>query len=127
MSEHTPGPWTIRGIQSSGLSIMAHVEIGKEDMSGGQLQPIYEVSIKPHLQIGDDGRVHMDLTYESWRQFPSIDFQEMQKANARLIAASPDLLAACRAALEDCQSDDWAESGLGKQLQAAIAKAEGES
>jgi len=54
-------------------------------------------------------------------------FTDEEKANARLIAAAPDLLAACRAA-----GDAIFDTRLGKdelalltQLGAAIAKAEG--
>jgi predicted nucleic acid-binding protein len=44
-------------------------------------------------------------------------------ANARLIAAAPDLLASCRAALNDRQYKDW--PGIADLLIAAVAKAEG--
>ena len=44
-------------------------------------------------------------------------------ANAALIAAAPDLLAACRAALHDRMFKDWPE--IATLLRDAIAKAEG--
>lgn len=44
-------------------------------------------------------------------------------ANARLIAAAPDLLAAAKLALDDCC--DLIQTGAGNALEAAIAKAEG--
>lgn len=52
------------------------------------------------------------------------------EADARLIAASPDLLAACKAALECCGSaDHW--NGKTREfllmMQAAVDKAEGRS
>lgn len=50
-------------------------------------------------------------------------------ANARLIAAAPELLAACQHALEDLQTLDAADSkvcGILPELRAAIAKATGD-
>lgn len=46
-------------------------------------------------------------------------------ANARLIAAAPDLLAACKRAEAAYGAGNWAGEEIGEQLQAAIAKAEG--
>ena len=91
---HTKGQWEIQNIPSHGLEICAKVDIGKEDMSGGVLQPIYAVSLKPSLSVDDNGAVTMMVCYESWRQFPSINFKEMQEDNAHLIAAAPELLEA---------------------------------
>ncbi len=52
-------------------------------------------------------------------------------ANARLVAAAPDLLAACVKACtymeEDVNHFGWLENEITKQLQAAIDAAEGES
>ncbi len=45
-----------------------------------------------------------------------------REANAHLIAAAPELLAACEAALD---RDDVADCELGDMLRAAIAKAKG--
>lgn len=45
--------------------------------------------------------------------------------DTQLIAAAPDLLAACKAALADCEEDGYENSPLGLQLKAAIASAEG--
>jgi len=46
----------------------------------------------------------------------------MRDANASLIAAAPDLLEACRAAL--CR-DDIADDEIGDVLRAAVKRAEG--
>ncbi len=101
MSEHTPGPWTadrwrapLNGM--NGWSIRPH---RPEDggMTGHQVAVIYDdLTIKP---MGE----------------PS--------ANARLIAAAPDLLACLKAAAQD-----FAIMRYGKRMpewDAAIAKAEG--
>ena len=80
----TPGPWELRHEPSHGIEIWAPVNIGG---GPGQevLQPIYRASIKPSLEVGDDGQVYAMIAYEDWRQFPSPDFKAMQLANARLI------------------------------------------
>jgi hypothetical protein len=52
---------------------------------------------------------------------------ECQEANARLIAAAPDLLEACQTLATLLDTDDWIATGRlsVKQAQAAIAKATG--
>ena len=100
MSGHTPGPWEVRPTRADTQEVFAAVNIGTDE-EGGILQPIYDISLHPSLMVGrDDGLVYAMLTYESYRQFPSVDFKEMQRANARLIAAAPDLLEAAKAAVE---------------------------
>ena len=47
------------------------------------------------------------------------------EANARLIAAAPDLLAACEVALDAMLAHDFGTLSLCPQLRAAIAKARG--
>jgi len=52
----------------------------------------------------------------------------VERANARLIAAAPDLLAACKVALDRIGSDiesPHLRTADGDQLRAAVAKAEG--
>ena len=127
--KHTPGPWEIKNVPSAGIGIFAKVDIGKSDMSNGVLQPIYNVSVKPMLQVQDDGMVVAQLCYESWRQFPSTNFKEMQEANARLIASAPELLKALKRFVESspcsngCKKDDMTcDTQFAKYV---IAKAEG--
>lgn len=45
-------------------------------------------------------------------------------ANARLIAAAPDLLAACKGLIENIDNPDWSDID---KIRAAIARAEGAS
>lgn len=120
MKKYTPMPWEVKEIAGAGIEIFAKVDIGKEDMSGGVLQPIYNVSLTPSLHVGRDGIVRAMISYESWRQFPSINFQEMQKANAYLIASAPELLEACKMALQYISE----EKTVYKIIQEAITKAE---
>ena len=47
--------------------------------------------------------------------------------DARLISAAPDLMAACKLALELLPNQGCAELGCAEKLRAAIAKAEGRS
>lgn len=91
----TQGEWTVKDADSAGLEIFAEVNLGKDE-NGGVLQPIYNVGIRPSLMVDKNGKVTMMIAYESWRQFPSINFQEMQKANANLIAAAPDMYEALK-------------------------------
>lgn len=46
-------------------------------------------------------------------------------ANARLIAAAPELLEACKYFAADPMPDDWSIDEVGRRIRAAIAKAEG--
>ena len=51
---------------------------------------------------------------------------EINEANARLIAAAPDLLEACRNALQERLARCDGQDSLSRQLAEAIAKAEGD-
>ena len=127
MNKHTRGPWEVRTRHEYAHEIFAAVNIGTDE-EGGVLQPIYDISLRPSLMVGrEDGLVYAMLTYDSDRQFPSIDFREMQKANAYLIAAAPDLLEAAKLAFEcvGYVTDGEQTRVVCEALRAAIAKAEG--
>ncbi len=92
----TPGPWVLSENTNSGCAIEASVAIGvsrieqeQAAQKGENIQPIYHVDIKPLLSVNEDGGVTVQLVYESWRQFPSVDFKKMQKANCDLMLQSP--------------------------------------
>lgn len=99
MTKHTPGPWWVGTGTSDQLGPVLAI-VRKEESCGAAIAVIDTVT-------GD----------------------EVSQENARLIAAAPDLLAACIQAvteLEDCcttPSDDW---DFYEKLKAAITKAEGE-
>lgn len=75
---HTPGPWKAKRVDS--------------------FHPYHEI-------VTVDYDVQVARVYETPDSMDSIDPQG--KANARLIAAAPDLLAACRDALSIFGAPDW--------------------
>jgi hypothetical protein len=92
MSEHTPGPWSFMDTSSWSL----------EQRSNGPSSVCH---------VGDFTIVTDD---------PSYEFHGTDEADARLIAAAPELLATCKLALdafEKRHAIDW------DVLEAAIAKA----
>lgn len=94
MSTHTPGPW--------------RKPLAKEDYAGACV-------------VRDDGYIVADCNVFGGDGAPSA--QECE-ANARLIRAAPDLLAACKSALERIDGMNEA-MGVVDELRAAIAKATG--
>lgn len=105
MSKHTPGPWSVDGVWRTG-----GLAIGATDTADGQLFQVCEV-------FGIDHETHHD---------------ERSHANANLIAAAPDLLAALKAVRTQYIDDhsiaipeEQHTDQLLVQIDAAIAKAEG--
>ena len=106
---HTPGPWTAVDVVGSGWEIKAMVP---------QL-PNKDHPVTIYKTLGADTYT---LAYAPWVQFPKDYVEELFEANSKLIAASPDLLAGCKAALgafERNEAINWDE------LRLAIEKAEG--
>ena len=89
MAEHTPEPWEATDRPGQGWQIRARVPHLDRAVT------IQEVPIRPQVTIGDDGKVYVTVSYESFNQFPSDDWLKMQAANAILMAAAPELLKAC--------------------------------
>lgn len=125
--KHTPGPWQIHVRNSHRLHIDGdEIIITQQDKEKpvAFLHPLYlSLAVDYALKGRDEPR--------TWEQA----VQEV-KANTALIAAAPELLAACKAAALVLQSNDgaicdtvWMPDGspetLLDHLLAAIAKAEG--
>ena len=112
MSKHTPAPWALTETVHENIVSSWDVKIGD-----------HEVNVFPYKRIFSEDRTQSGLV---------IDPQIM--ADARLIAASPDLLEALKAivALEKTPDDVWdaVEVVMPKMCEianAAIAKAEGKA
>ena len=104
--KHTPGPWTLH----PGAGKKSERYIWREaPYPGGQCV----AAVYPGI-TGEDERA---------LDYPWSSRQEAADANAALIAAAPDLLAACHAAL--AYLDDEDSAGLVAEIAAAVAKAEG--
>ncbi len=109
MSGHTPGPWHVAGERGEWVNDSREMNVCRLNAT---------VSVEPDGKVRDDG-------------------PKSHGANAHLIAAAPELLDACREALEflredledgDPSVDDAAMRELmdvGGLLWTAIAKAEG--
>lgn len=96
VAKHTPGPWAVLPQNLAGPMIVHEFETGK------QMNPTGYRLIAHMLQRGNS--------------------LEADKANARLIAAAPDLLAACNEAFDFLGGVDGA-SEIRSVLLTAIAKA----
>lgn len=117
MSKHTPGPWEIVGIH-------IYTALGGINAKGSKAHATDGwniATVNPWACTNEDG-VDEDLQADE------------QRANARLIAAAPELLEAveyCRDLLmryeiNRVNGEEIADEAL-KKLNAAIAKARGES
>jgi hypothetical protein len=97
MAEHSPGPWTI---DRTTLSIV-RLLITPEDVTAW----------------------HISSERTTIAYVPSDYNPREQKANARLIAAAPALLAACRAVLSSPRHGDTPSDEAIEMVRAAIARA----
>lgn len=117
MSKHTPGPWAFN----------------RWDQFGDTRFYVAQAEVAPYTPNYSDVSTLIAETV-------SIEYVRIQEANARLIAAAPDLLKAlkeCRNAIQGGQTvDPYDSRGAGYEqtfgiafveyLNAAIAKAEGQ-
>jgi hypothetical protein len=100
MSEHTPGPWELQ----EGTQCCFHA--GNRyavTHSGGDEDEPWSVTIAEVWPTSDDS----------------------DKADARLIAAAPDLLAALEECVQELEKLGWGCAGYTDNAHAAIAKAKG--
>lgn len=113
-TKHTPGPWQAKYTSGAGLSV--HANVSKA------LGPRYSNDC-PVYHLGTDS-TGLSIAYELWTQFPRAEWDAMQQANARLIAAAPELLDALVDVMFQhvpfSNKADYAE-----RARAAIAKATG--
>jgi hypothetical protein len=103
MTKHTPGPWTTGEpylkLQNGKPWFVRQIMMGMEDPS-------------------DDQQIALVHAFEDYERDSECE------ANARLIAAAPDLLRACKRALEEYQVSRNGASAYSDELLAAIKKAE---
>jgi hypothetical protein len=96
--KHTPGPW--EAVQNNPDSDLTYTIMAANQ----PIADVYESGTAEHNQESEDTH------------------------NARLIAAAPELLAACKGAIAELNTywkGDYAGRPLASELRAAIAKAEG--
>lgn len=96
---HTPGPWVFADDRGRPLGTAGHV------MPDGC-----------HVDLGEDGEAVVTDRFDSTG--------DVAVANARLIAAAPDLLAACKAMVRTGKAPADIDAAY-DLMRAAIAKAEG--
>jgi hypothetical protein len=114
---HTPGPWEMSGPDEMACvrTVREYIEMvadgsrPKKDSRGRDLPP-YKVTIYQPFPI-------------FWPPWSALSPEQV--ANARLIAAAPDLLAACKAARDILRIIGGANPLTMEQIDVAIAKAEG--
>lgn len=102
MNKHTPGPWTMFECLESMTAIY-----GPENHQIGWVIQEYNRKIPGYAN--------------------NLTLADSDRANARLVAAAPDLLEACRLALEYLQKSQFSDGDAYPALLKAIEKADGTS
>lgn len=114
MSRHTPGPWNIHPLYDNGPYLVSSEEYGDTWQHMNIAVAAGEKLI---------GEVSYCTRKEPFRGSPRVDDVEEARANARLMVAAPELLAAL-VALANEHSIDSIEPHV-VAARAAIAKAKG--
>ena len=121
MSKHTPGPW---------VAIFPEARSYNEGVDITNFQVLTQ---KTRAQFRAEGLDHYDRYLEDVANVSIVSNQfwwdmtdDEAKANARLIAAAPELLDALEGLLGLAERDGWLHIAV-NQARAAIAKAKGES
>ena len=111
MTKHTPGPWVLSGIDK--IDIDAYLPgKSKEDIRAKQFYYVPLAKVK----------------YKAWHNKRWLISKAEYRANARLIAAAPELLEALKKLVPITWNDGplvKAYEAIGKQAEQAITKAEG--
>ena len=121
----TKGPLTV--VENQGGSLTIHGVVSDRVPNPSEL---FTVPTKRELTFGidDDGKLCVHIAYDRWVQFPEtnpfgVDWNEMQRANAYLFAAAPDLYDALSRIMH------YANTGAAvcDRARAVLAKARGEN
>jgi hypothetical protein len=115
---HTPGPWTVQHDDTPWTE-------GDAEISQEQGTPFGPTEILFSITGGEDDAVIARLP---WEAIASDKYQEELRANARLIAAAPEMLEALRNAALDLTdyTDEPRVAEIVTAIRAAIAKATNE-
>lgn len=114
---HTPGPWEARYVTGAGWEIRAVLPVGfKFDASHREA----DGTISFQTWVLHE-RKEISISSERWVQFETEQWTAMQKDNARLIAACPDLLWVVQRFLREV--DDEITIGCIEDAREALAKA----
>lgn len=139
-TKHTPGPWGWYGSTYQGCSIhLATLHSGRRFIMGFKrrgtqgAEPTFQVNNRmvpaSELVLFDVDRTVKGATAgKAAHSVYRYDFSEIDHPDARLIAASPDLLEAAQKALNyiaNTEGELGITLGAGDALRAAIAKATG--
>lgn len=121
MSKHTPGPW---------IAIFPEARCFHE---GSDITSFDVMTEKTRAQFRAEGRDHYERRHEDVANVGIVSCQfwrdlkdEEAKANARLIAAAPELLEALALCLHAVALAGWDGDHCAIKARAAIAKATGE-
>jgi hypothetical protein len=107
-AKHTPGPWEAR---HGGETVGRLVERPGKSRKFVAVCHCYPLTIWDREDMGIPAKASGN---------------EIMAANARLIAASPDLLEACKAMVREMVAADWHGEAM-EEAREAIARAEGAS
>ncbi len=116
-AKHTPGPWKAVSVPSAGIDIRAKLMSFKTE----DPLALFQLPDKTNIvfRLNDKGELWGSIAYEAWVQFKPPGWEQEQEANARLIAAAPDLLDAVKeVGIDDVRHGTWTK------IMNAIAKAE---
>lgn len=99
-SKATPGPWTFKHSSGAGLGIWADASKALGERYSKDCTIYHIAQDAPQVQIA----------YELWTQFPRTEWDEMQQANGRLMAAAPELLDTISKRVDNAEQrafEDW--------------------